>query len=323
MAVRCGHHWSPTTVSRDDVVGAPPTAADLAAAYASCAAIIRNKAHSFHLATRFLPAEKRRAVIVLYAFYRTVDDLCDEEAPTSPATATAALAGWRAWLAAGAPADERDPLRYLLGGVIARYGVPTRYLLELLDGVCSDLEPRRLRTFAELEHYCYQVAGTVGLVMAHVLGVRHARAYGAARDLGIAMQLTNIIRDVGEDLERGRLYLPEEDLRRFGCDPRCLEDGNADAAFSALLAFQIGRARAYYRRGLGGVADLSPKCQMPVALAGHLYQAILHKVELQHYDVFSRRARTTRVDKVVVAARVYLGVLPRRFSSSLRWRSAS
>ena len=312
-----------TEARQDGLPRGPEQAAvELEEAYAACAATIRGKAQSFYLATRFLPRDKRRAVTVLYAFYRTVDDLCDEKATDDPGAAAAELRAWRSWLEAGAPATDADPLRYLLGTIVARYGVPIAYLLELLDGVCSDLQPRRLHTFAELEHYCYQVAGTVGLVMAHVLGVRHERAFAPARDLGIAMQLTNIIRDVGEDLERGRMYLPEEELRRFGCNQGSLDAAEIDAAFRALLAFQITRAREYYRRGLAGVADLSPNCQLPVALAGHLYQAILRKVELQRYDVFSRRARTTRWEKAVVAARVYVRVLPRRFFPP-RWRNAS
>ncbi len=284
----------------------------LAAAYAAAAAIIQAKAHSFHLASRFLPADKRRAVTVLYAFYRTVDDICDEG--TAPA---AALGEWRAWLEAGASAADDEPLRRLLGTVVTHYSVPTGYLLDLLDGVCSDLQPRQLQSYAELRHYCYQVAGTVGLVMAHVLGVRHERAFAMACELGMAMQLTNIIRDVGEDLERGRIYLPAQEMAQFGLSAADLRTRQATPAFRALMAFQISRARASYRHGLAGVHLLTPNCQLAIALAGRLYAAILRRVEVQRYDVFGQRAHTTRLEKAALAARVCLELAPRRLVSRL------
>jgi len=280
----------------------------LAASHAHCREIIRRKAHSFYFASFFLPPHKRQDVFALYAFYRTVDDLVDERpAGCSQAEIVAQLDGWRAWLR-NPYASSDDPVRVALGAVIDRHQIPHQYLDELLDGVAGDLHGRRLQTFAELERYCYLVAGTVGLVMSYVLGIKDTAALNSARDLGIAMQLTNVLRDIGEDLERGMVYLPAEDLERFAYPSERLAQRVVDGDFVALMRFQIARAREYYRAGMAGIPKLNRDSQFPILLASRMYGGILRKIEFNGYDVFSRRAHTRLPEKLWIASRSYVQV---------------
>ena len=280
----------------------------LARSYAHCREIIRHQAHSFYFASFFLPASKRRDVFALYAFYRTVDDLVDCRPPDRSADAVVAeLDGWREWLLRRELRDD-DLVRPALAAAIDRHGIPIRYLHELLDGIERDLFPCHLRNFAELERYCYLVAGTVGLVMSYVLGVRDERALANARDLGIAMQLTNVLRDVGEDLTRNMIYLPADELARFGYSPDRLGRRAVDEDFVALMRMQIGRAREYYRVGVAGIPQLHRDSQFPILLAARMYGGILRKIECCGYDVFSRRAHTSLPEKLWIASRSYLGI---------------
>ena len=270
------------------------------------ARLLPEKARTFAFAARFLPEEERRAVTVLYAFCRVMDDLVDEPQPGSGQLAIREqLAAWRRWLAAGAAGDEPEPrelARALREQVLRRHQVPVALLTTLLDGVESDLEPVRLPDFAALRRYSLQVAGTVGLAMCHVLNARQPETLNAAAELGIAMQLTNVLRDVGGDLRRDRIYLPAEELRRFGYSEARLralaERGEGpDEDFRSLLRFQIARARGYCARGLVGVWTLPPRARPAILAAGRLYRAILDAIEGNGYDVLHRRATTSRLVK--------------------------
>lgn len=275
-------------------------------AYAYCARVTTVKARSFAFATHLLPPETRRTVYALYAFCRTVDDIADLPEPGAPIAAIRArLDDWRRWLHAGAPAAD-DPVRYALAHALTMHQVPLSPLLELLDALDDDLLPRHLPDAAALDHYCYGVAGTVGLVMAPLLGARGARALTAARDLGIAMQLTNVLRDVAEDLARGRVYLPAAEMARYSYTRRDLDQGIVDARFVGLMRQYIARARVYYARGMAGICLLPRESRLPIALAAHYYAAILAKIEDAGYDVFTRRACTGRRDKFTVALRLSL-----------------
>lgn len=285
------------------------TDAALAQSFAHCKEIIRRQAHSFYFASYFLPRHKRRDVFALYAFYRTVDDLVDRRPlGCSPAAIVDELDGWRAWLADRGDLTTLDPVRMALATVIDRYEIPLRYLYELLDGVQSDLYPCHLQTFEQLERYCYLVAGTVGLVMSYVLGVKDETALVRARDLGIAMQLTNVLRDIGEDLERGVIYLPAEELARFGYSAERLAVRQVDEEFVALMRMQIARARAYYRAGVAGISQLARDSQFPILMASRMYGGILRKIERGGYDVFSQRAHTKLPEKLWIAGRSYVGM---------------
>lgn len=281
-----------------------PADVALERAYQHCAGIIKSKAHSFYFSSRFLPPERRDDVYALYAFCRTVDDIAD--VPGDGASATARLAEWKGWLRAGAPPHPDDPITYALGHTVRRYDLPLTPLLDLLDGVRDDLQPRHLPDAAALDHYCYCVAGTVGIVMAALLGANNPAALRPACDLGIAMQLTNVLRDVGEDLERGRIYLPASDMARHGYGRSDLERGVVDDRFVALMSQHIARARDYYARGMHGIALLPPESRFPIALAAHTYAGILNRIERAEFDVFTRRAHTGRRDKLLLAARLYL-----------------
>lgn len=275
-------------------------------AHAHCARIIAGKARSFHFATRFLPAERRRDVYALYAFCRTVDDIADlPEQGASVAAIRSQLDDWRRWLRAGAWPDD-DPVKYALAHAVRAYNLPLYPLFELLDALYDDVAPRHLPDDAALERYCYGVAGTVGIVMAALLGAREARALGPARDLGMAMQLTNVLRDVGEDLARGRIYLPAAGMACHGYRRGDLERGVVDARFVALMRAYIARARHYYAQGLAGLCYLPRDSRLPISLAAHTYAGILAKIEQAGCDVFARRLSTGRREKLLLAARLGL-----------------
>lgn len=275
--------------------------------------LLARHGRTFHFAARFLPERYRQAVVMLYAFFRTLDDLVDERPESWRADEVCQeLAAWQVWFAGGLmTAAPREPLGTTLAALVQEYAIPPALFEDFLLGLLSDLEPRSFSSFHELHRYCYQVAGTVGVAMAYVLGDASEQARLAAHDLGIAMQLTNILRDLGRDLAAGRLYLPFDELERFGLTPSSLlqlsqtQEG-ADERFCALMGAQIARARRYYLSGLAGVWLLQPACRLPILLAGRLYQRILVVIERQRYDVFRVRAATSLFTKVREAGVVFL-----------------
>ena len=229
--------------------------------------------------------DRRRAIHAIYSYCRIADDIVDRAGMVGDEITLAALDAWEAQI-------ERPwhPVAVSFAETRATYGIPSQPAHDLLQGVRSDLEPVHFETWSALREYCYQVAGTVGLLTAPVLGCENERALPAAVDLGIAMQMTNIIRDVGEDIGLGRIYLPDEDLDQFGVDRSALENGVATGDFDGLIAFEIARARGYYESGLRGVPALSVFGQLAVLTSARLYGSILDRVEDQGFDVLSRRA---------------------------------
>jgi 15-cis-phytoene synthase len=275
------------------------------------------RARTFSFASRFLPPERRRAVEALYAFCRTVDDLADEH---PLAVGGPRLDAWWQWVdglqrgesrpvpapAPDRPGDENRVLAAELQEVVRRFSVPPAYLRLLVEGVRSDTERAAIASFPELRAYCYRVAGTVGLAMCHVLGAATPEACERAERLGIAMQLTNVLRDVGEDLQKGRVYLPADDLTRFAGSEQALATRRVSPPFVALMQYEVARARMYYDAGMPGVFMLPPESRLPILIAGRLYRAILGRIEAQGYDVFSRRAATSGTQKALAAGRAYL-----------------
>jgi len=276
----------------------------IADAYEHCRVVARTAARTFYYGSLFLPPEKRRASWALYAFCRTVDDLADR--PGSGVDAKAQLAFWRHALIATYEGRPEGPVMTAWADMLRRFDVPLAPTLELLDGVEMDLTGAPFETFADLNLYCYRVAGTVGLLMAPVLGYADPDALGPAVDLGIAMQLTNILRDIGEDRAAGRCYLPLEDLRRFGYGLDDLASGVRNAAFVALMEFEIARAEAFYHSGLRGVRLLAPDARLAISLSATLYRAILGRIRRNGYDVFSRRAHVSRAGKLAAIPGVWL-----------------
>ena len=251
----------------------------------------------------FLPHPVRDAILVLYAFFRTLDDLVDETPQSRRCEVRGELLSWQRWFesAQNGPAP-REPLGTDLRTVIASYRLDQRHFLDFLEGLFHDLEPRLFTDTAALLRYCYCVASTVGLALAPVLGATSRPALRAARDLGIAMQLTNIIRDVGDDLRKGRVYLPLQDLHKFDCSPehllQLLQAGRGpDHRFRRLMRLEISRADAYYDRALYGIGLLPLETQIGIRTAAHSYRRILRQVERNDYDTLRLRATTTMGQK--------------------------
>lgn len=282
---------------------------------------------SFNFAARFLPPEQRSPATTLYGFFRTVDDLVDErDEEASEDCIRAELNDWRAWLAMPCliPAPN-EPLASDLALVIERHRIPASVFLDLLDGVESDLGPRAISDEDDLEAYCFQVASTVGIAMAHVLGATSKPALQAAEHLGAAMQLTNILRDVGEDLDAGRIYLPEEELNRWGLtqdDLWILRRTGPDPRFRRFMRGQIERANELYEVGINGIWYLPPESRYPILLAARLYQRLLSIIEENGYDSLRKRAATTRADKVREAFACYALVKARNAGSGAAMRPA-
>ena len=260
---------------------------------------------TFHFASHFFPKSIRPAVVTLYAFFRTLDDLVDERpADWQAAPVRRELDAWQEWFQRGCSSiAPREPLGSSLASILSDAQIPFSLFEEFLQGLRSDLEPRAFANFQELSHYCYQAAGTVGLAMAYVLGARSEQALRSARHLGIAMQLTNIVRDVGRDLANGRIYLPQDELARFGSSSEHLSQlyqarQGPDERFREIMRYQITRARLSYAEGLHGCWLLPRDCRVPILLAGRLYQRILAQIEQHNYDVLRKRAATSLLTKV-------------------------
>jgi phytoene synthase len=259
-----------------------PVAGD-AIAWRLCAAIARSHGRSFFLASHCLPPDRRRAIHAIYAYCRIADDIADLSADA--ASAVLALDGWGRQLA-----DPMHPVAVAFAAARAQYRVPIAPARDLITGVRMDLGPCRFATWDELRRYCYHVAGTVGLMVAPVLGCQDDAALPHAVDLGIAMQLTNILRDVGEDARRRRLYLPLDELAAFGCDPEAILCGRPNGRFRELLAFQVARARDLYVQARRGIPALSPAGRLTTLAASEFYATILTAIEERDYDVFGARA---------------------------------
>jgi phytoene synthase len=275
----------------------PPLA--LSEAYRVCFEMTRKHSRSFFLSTQLLPPDKRRAIRALYAFCRTCDDLVDLPGPSTVQD----LAAWAALVhAQRPPADNAVLLAW--NDTAARYAVPHALLDELLAGIAMDLTVSRYEAFDDLWLYCYRVASVVGLIAMHIIGYREG-AQSYAIKLGVALQLTNILRDVGEDGQRGRVYLPREDLERFGLRDDDILNGRRDEAFRALMCFEIDRANRLYEEAWPGIALLSEDGQLAIAAAAEIYRGILDKIHANDYDVFQRRAYVPLAQKLLLLWRVW------------------
>jgi len=281
------------------VAGRPEQTLALRAAYATCRTITRDASKTFYLASLFLAPEKRRAIWAVYAFCRSADDLVDRA--THGHDPLVGLERLERHLLAALRGAPVGPILTAYGDAARRFDIPVEPALALLRGARMDLTIRRYATYRELCEYCYLVASTVGLLVAPVLGYASPEAleYGAA--LGHAMQLTNILRDVGEDAGMGRIYLPADELARFGYGESDVLARSLDDRFVALMRFQIERVRAIYAQAEPGIAMLSPGSRYTVRLALSLYRRILDRIERNGYDVYSRRAFVPLGSKLATA----------------------
>jgi len=273
-------------------------------AYQRCARETRRAAKNFYWAFITLPRVRRAAIYAVYSLFRRWDDIVD--ATVSLANKRRALARERTFIEAiyqnRLESDfAHDPLYLAVRDAVYRYRIPRRYFQDVLTGVELDLERKRYRTFAELREYCYGVASAVGLISLEIFGYRDPRAREYAIDLGIAMQLVNILRDIKEDLERDRIYLPLEELERFGYSEAELRQQVLNEHFKELMRFQVARARGYFRSGLRLLRYLPLRSRpCPAVLAG-LYQRILNRIEAHDYGVFSTRVSLSAEEKLWTA----------------------
>jgi len=261
--------------------------------YEYCRRIARSRAKNFYYSFLLLSAQQRKAMCAIYAFMRYCDDLSDE-----PGATRAAIERWRS--------EMEDALQGRFSGhpvwpafhhTVRRFGIPHEYFREMIAGVASDLEPRGLQTFDELYRYCYQVASVVGLTIIHIFGFDTRSALPLAEKCGIAFQLTNILRDIREDAERGRIYLPAEDLLRFSVSEQDLRAGNRSDAFVRLMRFEAARARTYYDESLPLLDLVHPRSRPSLWALIAIYSRLLERIESTNYDVFSRRVRLSSLEK--------------------------
>ena len=274
------------------------TVTESTAAFAAARDICHRHARTFYFASVFLPRPKRDAAYAVYAFCRLLDDAADAGGDVA-AFDRALDAAY-----AGTAADVGDAQARLalvaFAETVRRYDIPKRYFEELAAGCRMDLTVNRYATWDALRVYCYHVAGVVGLVMCRIFGLSDPAAERQAIVMGEAMQLTNILRDVGEDRGLGRVYLPGEDLARFGYAEAALMAGVVNEPFRELMRFEVGRARSLYREGAAGLVALADDGSRFTASAmGVVYAGILGAIERQGYDVFARRARLSTGRKLL------------------------
>jgi squalene synthase HpnC/squalene synthase HpnD len=302
----------------------PPSGA-IAASYEQCHQIARASHSNFYYAFFLLPKPKRDALAALYAFMRCVDDIADEDGDV--ASKQRELAKWRSALdqaitgeeqlfdgtaAMASPADALSGAAEVLPALvdtIERYKMPPRYFHDLISGAEMDLTVHFYPTFDRLKEYCYRVAGTVGLTCTHVFGFQDPRALDLAEKLGLAFQLTNIIRDVREDYAAGRVYLPEEDLSRFGVSPEDLGRAEATLGVRELLRFEADRAWQSYEEGSALFRLIEPESRGALWLLAHTYSALLARIEARDFAVFGERVRLSRAEKMLLIARARFGRL--------------
>lgn len=268
--------------------------ASLRKAYKQAEKITSRHSKSFYFASGLLPKEKRLAVRALYAFCRTVDDIVDKP---SDAERDSQLNYWRGIVETASSADH-DLIAAAWADTLTRYHIPRHYAQQLIDGVARDLSQSRYQTFDELATYCYGVASTVGLMSMSIVGFTSHEAVPYAIKLGVALQMTNILRDVGEDYRNGRLYLPREELIFYGIQESDIAAGRVTDNWRQFMKFQIERTRQLYKESWAGVQMLEREGQLAVGAASVFYQGILDDIEKHNYDVFRRRASLSTWGKV-------------------------
>ena len=259
---------------------------------------------SFYYSFLFLPPERRRAITALYAFCREVDDVVDEG--MEPQVAAAKLAWWRAEVANLFAGKPQHPVTRALEPHREKFGITGERLNEIIDGMEMDLRQTRYLDWAGLERYCYRVASVVGLLAAGIFGYRDARTLDYAKNLGIAFQLTNIIRDVGEDARKNRVYLPVEDLQRFGVPAGDILQAKETPAFRSLMEFQAERARGYYRDALSALPAADRRAQRPGLIMAAIYRTLLDEIQRGGFHVLTQRTSLTPLRKFWIAWRTWI-----------------
>lgn len=274
--------------------------------YRYCRTVARNRAKNFYYSFLLLERPQRDAMCAIYAFMRHCDDLSDDPANSDRAKLRESIALWRLELdrsLAGEPGE--NPIWPAFADSVRRYAIPHRFFHEMIDGITSDLEPQIIQTWDELYRYCYQVASVVGLTVIHVFGFRSVRALLLAEKCGIAFQLTNILRDVREDAEMGRVYLPAEDLNRFGVTVEQLRSGTENDDFRRLMGFEGSRARTYYEESASLESLIERKSRRSLWALRKIYLTLLDRLEHANYSVLSRRINVPASTKIALLLRAF------------------
>jgi phytoene synthase len=278
-------------------------ATDVELGYLESREITRREAKNFYYAFLTLPQERRRAIYVAYAFCRFCDDAVDTA--ESADQKAAMLQKLHDGLRDAYTGNTSEPLFLALADVADKHDIPEEYFKQVIYGVESDLTKVRYEDFEELRGYCYQVASVVGLICLQIFGYKDDAAREYAVDLGLAMQLTNIARDVQEDLSMGRIYLPQDEIARFGYSEEALEAGIVNKSFIDLMRFQAERARSYFDSGFKLLPYLSPRSRACPAVMGQLYSKVLQRIEAAEFDVFQRRISLSKSEKIRVTAQTW------------------
>ncbi|GLT24360.1 phytoene synthase [Zoogloea oryzae] len=260
---------------------------------------------SFYYSFMFLPPERRQAIIALYAFCREVDDVVDE--CQDPQIAHTTLDWWRHQVGLIYEGTPQHPVGQALKDVIQRFNLPRELLLEVIDGMQMDLQQTRYLDWKALNLYCYRVASVVGLLSAEIFGYTNRQTLKYAHDLGLAFQLTNIIRDVGEDARRGRIYLPINELQQFGVPAKQILDGQYSDGFRELMAFQAKRARQLYEQAFAQLPAEDRKAQRPGLIMAAIYRTLLDEIEADGFLVLDRRTSLTPLRKIWLAGKTWFG----------------
>lgn len=275
--------------------------------YSYCRRLARQRARNFYYSFLLLPRSKRNAICAIYAFMRHCDDLSDAPGAGGDSARTS-LEKWGFELEAALQGRYGDhPLWRAFHDTVGRYRIPPQYFHDMIAGVASDLQPRHIQTFDELYRYCYQVASVVGLTVIHIFGFQSAEALLLAEKCGLAFQLTNILRDIGEDAARGRIYLPAEDLERFGVTGQPFQ---RTGGFIELMRFEAERARAYYSKAQPLIGLVDPSSRRSLWALIEIYRRLLDRIERSGFDVLSRRIALPPWEKAWIVVRGGLARIP-------------
>jgi phytoene synthase len=258
---------------------------------------------SFYYAFLFLPPERRQAIMALYAFCREVDDVVDE--CQDPSIAQSKLDWWRSEVARAYSGEPTHPVGQALADVRTRFNLPAEQLLEIIDGMQMDLTQTRYLDFKGLRLYCYRVASVVGLMTAEIFGYQDRQTLKYAHDLGLAFQLTNIIRDVGEDARRGRIYLPIDELQQFNVPAKDILEARRSDNFVALMRFQAERAYGLYDQAMAQLPAIDRKAQRPGLIMAAIYRTLLDEIARDDFQVLDRRTSLTPIRKLWIATRTW------------------
>jgi 15-cis-phytoene synthase len=271
-----------------------------------CTQKARASGSSFTLSFRFLPPQRRQAITALYAFCREIDDVVDDA--TDTAAARTALDAWRAEIATLEGGTPGHPVTRALAAARQHFALPPEQLGEIIDGMQMDLDQTRYADFRALQLYCHRAAGVVGLLAAEIFGYTDRHTLKYAHTLGLAFQLTNIIRDVGEDARRNRIYLPQDELARFGVSEQDILHCRHGEAFAALMHFQAGRAREHYARAFAQLPAADRKAQRAGLIMAAIYQRLLDNIEQTGFPVLDRRTSLAAPLKLWLALKTWLSV---------------